>query len=329
MGQMVPMVSIIVTVYKRIEFLEGALRSALSQTYPSYEVIVADDSDSPEIRSLVGRFGPAIRYFGNNPTLGVALSLRAAVAMAKGKYIAILNDDDEWEPKFLENLVPPLEADSSRVLAFCDHWIMRDSGTLDIAATGENTIRYGRSELQRGDVNDLASLVLEKNGVPLAMGAVFRKEAIDFSHLVREVAGAYDFWISCLLASGAGRAWYEPTRLTKYRVHSAMETGRRAPDKNTNMVFIYSALLRFDSFRNKRELLRRRLAQSMYSVGRDLLWFGCPNEARRYFSESMAVSPNARSLAFCLLTLMPMSVQRKLGLLDKSTSSLTSRSGRQ
>jgi glycosyltransferase involved in cell wall biosynthesis len=301
-----PRVSVIVTVYKRTEFLAIALRAALSQTFRDYEIIVTDDSASEAIRGICDSFGSdRIRYRTNERNLGVALNVRAAVAEAKGTYISILNDDDAWEPTFLEKLVAPLEADPGRALAFSDHWIVDGQGAIKQAETDNNSRIWGRTDLPEGEVADLAELVLVKNGVPLAMASVFRTDAIDWSDVVEEVSGAYDYWISCLLAASGKRAYYVAQRLTRYRVHDAMETARRAPDKTEHLIYINQALIRGRMFPRHADILKQRHADALYIVGRDNLIFNRAPEARAYLTRSMKVAFGSKALAFLFLSYLP------------------------
>lgn len=301
-----PKVSIIVTVFNRTEFLATALQSALDQSFQDFEIIVTDDSSSAAIRGICEEFrSDKIRYRINPERLGVALNLRAAVAEAQGKYIAILNDDDLWEPEFLARLVAPLEQDEGRVLCFSDHWIVDGKGSVDVAETDINSARYGRTALPAGDVADFADLVLVKNGVPLAMGSVFRADAFDWAKIVKEVSGAYDYWISCLLASSGGRACYVPARLTRYRVHGAMETVRKAADKNENQVYIQQALLSEPAFSRYREMLTQRYAGALYQVGKDKLAFNRTQEAREFLSRSLKAAFDKKALACLCLAYLP------------------------
>jgi glycosyltransferase involved in cell wall biosynthesis len=268
-----PLVTVLVTVHKRIDFLAQALGSVLTQTFTNYEVLVADDSGTGAARHVCASFADdrRLQYFPNAQTLGVAASLRLALERARGRYVAILNDDDLWEPEFLTQLVRPLEKDRRRVLAFCDHWIMNEDGALDADASDRNTERYGRSMLPEGDLADAEGFVLVQNGVPLAMGSLFRRAALDSAMLVPQVAGAYDFWISCLLAASAPRFYYVPARHTRYRVHSRMETARRSPDKSACLVFIFKTLLEKNYFPARRSYLRKRLQRSRLRVAKDHL----------------------------------------------------------
>ena len=293
---MIPAVSVIVTVYNRTQYLGEAIGSVLEQSFRSFEIIVTADSDNEEIRAICESFRrPEIRYRRNPATLGVALNLRAAMTEARGKYIAVLNDDDAWTPEFLGEMVAPLEQDPTRVLAFCDHWMMAGDGTVDAAQTDEVSRYYGRAALPEGEVAKFQDFALEKKGVPLAMGALFRKGAVELDLIVKEVSGAYDFWIACLLAASGKAAYYVPERLTKYRVHEAMETARLAPDKQDNLVYIYRMLLERNVFPTKTAQVTKFYGQVLRNVGKDHLRFGQREKAREYFRKSFAVHRDVKT----------------------------------
>lgn len=310
-----PLVSVVVTVYKRLDFLESALKSAVAQTFQDLEVLIVDDSGNAAARSIAARFAdPRIRYRPNERTLGVAASVQGALERAVGRYVAILNDDDTWDAEFLARLVPALEADERRVLAFADHWIVSSDGTLDQAATERNTIRYGRAALPQGEIADPGRFVLEMNGVPLAMGAVFRRSALDRRRLSSEVAGAYDLWIAAQLAASGGAFYYVPERLTRYRVHSGMETARRSPDKADCSVFLFRSLIEQGAFPASKDLLESLLARSTVGAGRDRLYFNQADQARRLFADALRLRPGWRPLAGYVLTLLPPPVRRVIGV---------------
>ena len=303
---MIPTVSVIVTVYNRTQFLGEALQSVFSQSFRSFEIIVTADSDNEEIRVICESFGRSeIRYRRNPVTLGVALNLRAAMAEAQGKYIAVLNDDDVWTPEFLAKLVAPLEQDPNRVLAFCDHWMMSGDGTVNEAQTDAVSRYYDRADLPEGEVAHLQTFALEKKGVPLAMGALFRKDAAALDLIVKEVSGAYDFWIACLLAASGKAAYYVPERLTKYRVHEAMETARLAPDKQDNLVYIYRTLLERNVFPAKTAQVTKVYGQVLRNVGKDHLRFGQGRKAREYFRQSLAVHRDVKTALWWLRSFLP------------------------
>jgi glycosyltransferase involved in cell wall biosynthesis len=311
-----PLVSVVLTVYRRLDYLSEALKSVAAQSFEDYEIIVADDSGTEAAKEIVAPLVESgrVRYEPNAETLGVAFSVRSALGKARGRYIAILNDDDAWQPEFLARLVSPLEADNRRVLAFCDHWIVTEDGEIDHLTTEHNTAAYGRRSLQVGDITNPPALVLQKNAVPLAMGSVFRADALDGTKLVPEVAGAYDFWISSLLAASGGGFFYVSERLTRYRLHSQMETVRRSPEKSECLVFIWKSLHESGMFPELATYIRSRLAQSRVRAGRDRLYFNQLADARRLFREAFSTAPGWEPCASYLLSVLPLSIRKAAGV---------------
>ncbi len=301
-----PSVSVILTVFRRTAFLAEAIESAWRQTAPPAEIIVTDDSDQPEVRAICDRFaGAPVRYRSNPKPLGPGRNIAAAASEAHGDLVAILNDDDLWEPDFLESLLPAFAVVPQCVLAFSDHWIMSADGEIDEAASVRNTACYGRDHLPAGVVADPAAVVLRDNGVPLAMAALFRRDAVDWEALPAEVTGAYDFWIASRLAASGRPFYFVPQRLTRYRLHAAMETARQSADKNENMIFLFRDLLSEDPFPAWRRLLRAHLSNALRASGRDRLRFDDPLAARARFRESWSARPNPKAAAGWLATWLP------------------------
>src|SRR5947207_260979 len=217
---MTPRVSIILTVYKRTNYLPEALNSVLAQSYRDFEILVADDSGTASSREIVSACtDPRVRYLPNQTTLGIARSLVRAADQARGEFIAILNDDDVWEKEFLTELVTPLQSEARCVAAFADHWVMDETGRIDPALSDAWSASTSRLTLAGGFVSDLAEFTIANAGIPIAGAALFRKDAVDWSLLVPEVSGAYDYWISCLLVAFGGAIYHVPKRLARYRVH--------------------------------------------------------------------------------------------------------------
>jgi glycosyltransferase involved in cell wall biosynthesis len=310
---MSPLVTVIVTVFKRVEFLKEALESVIAQTFESYEIIVTDDSNSDAIQALCNSIErpDRIRYRFNQPRLGVALNLRAALLEARGKYIAVLNDDDRWEPNLLSRLLLPLEQDSRRVLSFSDHYVMLQDGKIDLEQTDKNTKVFKRDGLAEGELINTAEITLEKT-IPLVQACVFRRDALDADLLVKNVAGAYDFWISCLLAVSGKPFYYVSERLTRYRTHQQMETLRPTADKFEPEVFIYRSLLAANYFPEWQKSIERQLAYMLYRCGRARLEFNDLQKARQLFKESIRLSPSWKAILRLIITYFPKQIRQSL-----------------
>ena len=309
----VPRVSIIVTCYKRVNYLAEALRSVLAQSYKDYEILVADDSGTAAAREIVAGFAQPerIRYLAHDSTLGVASSIARTVNQALGEFIAILNDDDSWEPQLLEKLVTALEANPRRVLATSDHWLMDANGNILQELSESWSANFGRSGLPEGVISNPARFVVS-GGPAINLTSVFRKEAVDWSLLVPKIGGAYDYWIGCLLAATRRPIYYTPERLGRWRIHEGMETVRPAADKRENSVYIFSTLLKEDFFHELKPVLKAKLAETLFATARDKLHFGRVGEARLAFWQCLCRSGNPRALMRLLGTFLPEVLRRRL-----------------
>lgn len=304
-----PELTVIVTVYKRLEYLDTALRSLQNQTCHLFEAIVTDDSNCPEIARICSRFDSGlIRYRANAAPLGVAENVRIAAQNARTEYIAILNDDDSWEPEYVESLLLPLRRNPNVVLAFGDHWIVDAQGRIDFAASDRNTNHYRRHLIREGIITDWVSQAVIDQSIPIAMAAVFRKGAIDWALLDSKIGGAYDFWIACLLASTQQPAIYVNRRLSCYRIHKAMETARQAYDKNQEMVVILERIIRCNYFSEFKSSIDKKFAQALLTTGRYLLLYGRRNNAREYFVRSFQIVRSTKAIAGIILSIPPFTV---------------------
>ncbi len=309
-----PVVSIFVTVYNRTDYLHTAIESTLNQSFHDFEVVVLDDSGTAIAKDICDPYLSCgkVRYRPNPKTLGVAESLRAAIEDCQSDFISILNDDDRMEPGFLAALLPPLQSDGRCVLAFSDHWLMDAEGVLMPRASDENTRFHGRLGLPEGEIANLGEFLLVHNGVPLAVASVFRRAALDTTLLSTQVAGAYDFWISCALASTGGVFYHVPVRLSCWRIHPKMETARHSADKSDCTIHIASQLIERGWFPGFEKLLRCRLADAFFRAGLDRMDFGRVTEAARYFLKSLCVSPSWRPMLAMPLCLFPRPVRQTI-----------------
>ena len=101
-----PLISIIISYYKKKVFLKKTINSILSQTYKNYELIfVYDDEDKKDliyVKKLLSKFKKK-KLIINNKNLGVAKSRNIAIKFSKGLYLAFIDSDDLWKNKKLSD----------------------------------------------------------------------------------------------------------------------------------------------------------------------------------------------------------------------------------
>lgn len=104
------LVSIVMPVHNAERYLEEAIRSVMTQTYPHWELLVIDDAStdrSMDIASAMAAEDARIKVHKNpTPTGYPATPRNMAVELAKGRYIAFLDSDDMWLPGKLEHQLP-------------------------------------------------------------------------------------------------------------------------------------------------------------------------------------------------------------------------------
>ncbi len=112
-----PLISVIMGVYNQwdIEALKRAVNSVLAQTASDFEFIIWDDGSeqwvSDELRKLCV-LDKRIILAGRDENKGLAFSLNECIKLAKGKYIARMDADDECLPERFAKQVEFLEANT-------------------------------------------------------------------------------------------------------------------------------------------------------------------------------------------------------------------------
>ena len=111
-----PMVSIITTVYDRLECLQNCIRSVKQQNFTNYEHIVV--ADCPPIE-IVKKLQETVQLENNGKISFVNLKQRSnnwgikpasiGIGLSRGKYICFCSDDNGYAPDHLMNLVRILE----------------------------------------------------------------------------------------------------------------------------------------------------------------------------------------------------------------------------
>lgn len=118
------MVTAIIPTYNRARFLPRALRSVAEQTHRPIECIVVDDGSKDNTAELMPGLGEMLRAAGIELTYvqqanaGPARARNNGLSRAKGEFIACLDSDDLWKPRFLEEMLRLLRAYPTAGMAF-------------------------------------------------------------------------------------------------------------------------------------------------------------------------------------------------------------------
>lgn len=104
-------ISVLMSVWNGERFLHQAIDSILNQSYNHFEFIIINDGSFDDSEKIILSYrDPRIVYLRNDINIGLAASLNKGIQIAKGKYIARMDDDDlshkdrfKVQLEFLEN----------------------------------------------------------------------------------------------------------------------------------------------------------------------------------------------------------------------------------
>lgn len=107
-----PLVSVIMPCYNRDGYISEAIESILDQTYTNFEFIILDNCSTDntyEIAKEYAKKDKRIIVLQNEENRGFVYSHNKLLSLAKGKYIALMHDDDISLPQRFEKQVRYME----------------------------------------------------------------------------------------------------------------------------------------------------------------------------------------------------------------------------
>ena len=89
--------SVVIPTYNRSAWLVEAIESALAQTEPPFEIIVADDGSTDDTLAVLEKFAGRVKVLTQR-NAGPAAARNLGIGTAGGDYVAFLDSDDLWFP---------------------------------------------------------------------------------------------------------------------------------------------------------------------------------------------------------------------------------------
>jgi len=127
----VPRITVITPAYNVGRFIGEAMDSVLAQSFGDFEYLVVDDGSTDDTAEVIGQRAAAdsrVRLLRSNHA-GACHARNVAVAEASGEYVAFLDGDDRWHPRFLQEQLSLLESAGPDVAAvFARSRVMSENG---------------------------------------------------------------------------------------------------------------------------------------------------------------------------------------------------------
>ena len=105
------MVSVITPLYNNKRYISQTIESVIAQTHAEWEMIIVDDGSTDGSDEIVRRYTAADKRITllTQQHKGSASARNNGLRHAKGRYIALLDSDDIWDPEFLESQLQLLQ----------------------------------------------------------------------------------------------------------------------------------------------------------------------------------------------------------------------------
>lgn len=147
-----PTFSIIIPVYNSEKYLHTCIRSVLSQSYSSFELILVDDGSTDSSASICKSFAKSdnrIRYIFQNNS-GTSSARNTGIDLANGYYITFMDNDDCWaSPDALKEIKATIDKTGADLImhqSFEFHSDERCTASTKTTAYADEVLRRPKSE---------------------------------------------------------------------------------------------------------------------------------------------------------------------------------------
>lgn len=216
-----PKISVVMSCYNRKDYVSDAIESILNQTYKDFEFIIIDDCSTDGTREIIQKYADndnRIVYIKNPQNMDYNFNLRHGFNIAKGEYIARMDDDDISLPERFEKQVKYLDEHhditvlGTFIETFGDEkiesWVFEnDSEILDVLLNFFNPMCHPSVMVRKS--------FLKQHNLNYSPEALYAEE--------------YDLWKNISLKGG--KLANLPEILVKYRVHKSSVTKKKKTGK--------------------------------------------------------------------------------------------------
>lgn len=209
-------VSVVMATYNGERYLREQLDSIAAQTLQPTQIIIQDDSSDDQTVAIVQEYASylPIQLETNSHNIGYVRNFELALSKAEGKYIAICDQDDIWEPNKLELLLKTI---GTKTLIYSD--------SLLIDADGNSLNQTLSDKLKNNFISTDSPLSFIYDNCISAHALLFHRSLLPQlfpfpKHLY------FDAWIAANATSINGIS-YLNQRLVRYRQHASNTLSRR------------------------------------------------------------------------------------------------------
>mgnify|MGYP000072251826 FL=1 len=146
------LVSIITPSYNSSKFISQTIESILSQTYTNWELLITDDCSVDNTREIVESYqrkDTRIKFFQLKENSGPGIARNHSIEMAKGRFIAFCDSDDQWYPEKLEKQLAFMQ-EKNCALSYTSYMVCDESNVITSIVVSLSNITYAALKRDNG-----------------------------------------------------------------------------------------------------------------------------------------------------------------------------------
>lgn len=208
-------VSIITPCFNAARYIAETLESVLAQSYSDWELIVVDDGSTDESVRIIGDFCALDKRVNmiRQSNRGSSAARNSGIRRAKGRYIALLDADDVWDPDFLSSQIAFMK--DQNAICVCCAYRHIDAESREIQHPTVPKAVITRRDMQ----------VMNHVGCLTGLYDTARHGKVFLREELKSLRDDYAYWydIACLEDGIRGN----PQVLASYRVLNTSTTGNK------------------------------------------------------------------------------------------------------
>ncbi|RVT98682.1 glycosyltransferase [Rhodovarius crocodyli] len=202
-----PRVSIVMPCLNRAHRMRRAIDSVLAQGFADWELLVVDDGSTDDSAAVAEAYAdPRIRLLRHPERRGVGAARNTALAAARGEFIAYLDTDNWWDPRYLGAMLGALANGPEWDVAYGGQYLFRRG---EAAPCLLRMSPYNPAAIDNYNYIDINCLV-HRRAASEAVGG-FREDMRrleDWEFLLRLVARKAPLFVPVVLSC---YSWYAPS----------------------------------------------------------------------------------------------------------------------
>ncbi len=208
-------VSIITPCYNGAKYIGETIESVQAQNYTDWEMLIVNDGSSDDSEKIVSSYAakdPRITLI-NQKNGGSANARNNGIRHATGRYIALLDADDLWNPDFLSSQIAFLKEKNAAVV--CSSYAHID----------ENSQVFGKVDVAKPVITVKDMYVMNRIGCLTGLYDAGTYGKIYLREELKSLRDDYAYWLDCVKKTGV--AYGNQKVLARYRVLGSSTTGNK------------------------------------------------------------------------------------------------------